>query len=358
VSAIAVALLATEAPALAALPTGPPALSGGVDGQTYATLVVGNTVYIGGTFTHAQTRAGASVTRTDLAAFDLSTGALISSFSANANGSVRALATDGTSLYVGGLFTSIGGRSDRYLAKVSLATGAVDPGFHTALGNGVFALQATGSSVYAGGKFASLGYLAKLDSATGVRDQGFSAPTDGQVNALVMSPGGASLAVAGDFDTLSGAPRQGMGLVDPASGSITGPSFADSVRPMLTLSYSDDGTRLFGGSGNANNLAANWNAATGSRTWHYRVGGDVQAINYSDGWVYVGFHDNYEGDTHTHMIAVNAASGTIDTTFRPVFNKFYGVRSMSSGSWGLVIGGQFSTLSGVWAHNWARFPTP
>ena len=43
--AVAATLVATETPAAAALPVGPPALSGGVNGQVYATVVVGDTVY-------------------------------------------------------------------------------------------------------------------------------------------------------------------------------------------------------------------------------------------------------------------------------------------------------------------------
>ena len=39
-------VLAMQAPAAADIPNGPPAQTGGVDGQVYATLVVGDTVYV------------------------------------------------------------------------------------------------------------------------------------------------------------------------------------------------------------------------------------------------------------------------------------------------------------------------
>jgi hypothetical protein len=88
-------LVATAAPAVAAVPQGPPTLSGGVDGQVYATLVVGDTVYLGGSFTHAQTQGGASVSRANLAAFDLDTGALLGGWRADVTGQVRSLASSG-----------------------------------------------------------------------------------------------------------------------------------------------------------------------------------------------------------------------------------------------------------------------
>ena len=361
VAATLMMLWGIQSPALAALPSGPPALSGGVDGQVYATLVVGSTVYVGGSFTHAQTRAGASVNRSNLAAFDVNSGALLGTWQADADGGVRSLAASGGFLYVGGAFRTIGGLGQQFLARVSLTTGAVDAGFRPKLNGSVLSLQTGGSSVYAGGQFTFSGGvaqtgLAKFDATTGAKATAYRAATDGAVDAISLSPDGSRLAVGGLFNTLSGVGRTGMGLVDATTGATVGAAFAFSVRPMLSLNWSDDGTALFGGSGNSNNLVARWNPTTGARGWHFNVGGDVQAIDYFDGNVYVGFHDNFQNDTQTKLLGVNAQTGAIDPNFRPVFNQFWGVRSISAGPWGLVIGGQFTNLSGVWAHNWARFP--
>ena len=75
-----------------------------VDGRVNAILVVGDRVYLGGDFTHVN-----GVRRNYLAAMDASTGQL-SDWNPNANGSVRALSLspDGTRIYAGGGFTSIG----------------------------------------------------------------------------------------------------------------------------------------------------------------------------------------------------------------------------------------------------------
>ena len=360
-SVVALALFAVPSPASAAVPVGPPTLSGGVDGQVYATLVVGDTVFVGGSFTHAQVRGGGSVTRGDVAAFNRTTGALITTWSANANATVRALATDGSSLYIGGAFTSIGGTNQRWLVKASLANGAIDTQFRAQLNQRVFGLQAAGGAVYAGGNFttasgASQRYLAKLDATTGARDTAFTGSTDGPVNALALSPDGSRLAVGGDFTQISGQSREGMGLVDPGTGASTDNAFTGSVQPMLSLAYSSDGSRLYGGSGDVNNLAASWNPANGGRGWHIRVGGDVQAIGYADGVVYVGFHDNFEGNPHTKLLAVDADSGAISASFRPSFDHYMGIRSISASDQGLIVGGQFTVVDGVWAHGWARWP--
>src|SRR4051812_44968916 len=100
--AAALQMTAQLSPAAAAPPSGLPALSGGVNGQVYATLVVGDTVYVGGTFTLAQTQSGAQVSRENLAAFELGSGRLVTAWKADTDGIVRSLAAAGGELYVGG----------------------------------------------------------------------------------------------------------------------------------------------------------------------------------------------------------------------------------------------------------------
>src|SRR4051794_41799655 len=69
----ALQITAQASPASAQPPAGVPALSGGVNGQVYATLVVGDTAYVGGQLTLAQTQSGAQVTRDNSAASQVGT---------------------------------------------------------------------------------------------------------------------------------------------------------------------------------------------------------------------------------------------------------------------------------------------
>ena len=76
-----------------------------IDGVAWTQLVVGNTVYVGGSFTNARPAGAApgtqTVDRTYLMSYDLTTGAL-TSFAPTLNGEVRALAAspDGATLFV------------------------------------------------------------------------------------------------------------------------------------------------------------------------------------------------------------------------------------------------------------------
>jgi len=72
-----------------------PISSWGVDGAAYTTVTIGNVVYVGGLFHNAISPSGARVPRSNLAAFCVANGALVTGFVANFDASVYALTTDG-----------------------------------------------------------------------------------------------------------------------------------------------------------------------------------------------------------------------------------------------------------------------
>ncbi|GIW09479.1 MAG: hypothetical protein KatS3mg061_0536 [Dehalococcoidia bacterium] len=71
-----------------------------------------------------------------------------------------ALAVSGSTVYVGGLFTSVGGQARNYLAALDAATGNVTSWNPNANGS-VYALAVSGSTVYVGGDFTSVGGQAR-----------------------------------------------------------------------------------------------------------------------------------------------------------------------------------------------------
>jgi hypothetical protein len=105
VLAVAGLVLSAPSPASAELNTVPDAGTVHTDGQVNSVLVVGDRIYLGGTFTTAN---GLSCSR--LAAIDASTGEL-TDWAPRASTVVRALAAspDGSRIYAGGDFRSISG---------------------------------------------------------------------------------------------------------------------------------------------------------------------------------------------------------------------------------------------------------
>ncbi|MFZ0161277.1 MAG: hypothetical protein WAL50_19780, partial [Kineosporiaceae bacterium] len=143
-------------------------------GRVYAIAQAGDAVYLGGSFTALWSPAGGqAVVRNGLAALDAATGALLP-WNPNANGEVRTLETsaDGSTVYVGGAFTSIGGTTRQRLAAVNATTGALVTGFTANASATVVTLERVGPTLYAGGHFTTLGgqsrqRLAAVDAATG-----------------------------------------------------------------------------------------------------------------------------------------------------------------------------------------------
>src|SRR5215831_12818410 len=68
------------------------------NGRVYALVTIGNTMYVGGTFTDVQEPNASTFPRHYLFAFDLTTGAISKTFKPELDGEVHTLATDGTNL--------------------------------------------------------------------------------------------------------------------------------------------------------------------------------------------------------------------------------------------------------------------
>ncbi|MET0692450.1 MAG: hypothetical protein ABWY56_00890, partial [Propionibacteriaceae bacterium] len=194
-----------------------------VDGVVWAQVTVGNTVYATGSFAYARpagTPANSSsrVARANLLAYDIRTGALISSFnhSLNQQGHAIAASPNGTRLYVGGDFTTVDGVARGRVVAFDTATGNVVPTFQPALNGNVRGLAATNSAVYVGGSFSTaMGNarqrLAGFTSAGALLT--WNPGADSTVNSMVMSPDQSRVVIGGAFATLAGQPRNSMGAV-------------------------------------------------------------------------------------------------------------------------------------------------
>ncbi|WP_156409803.1 MULTISPECIES: CBM96 family carbohydrate-binding protein [unclassified Nocardioides] len=337
-----------------------PAPSWRLNGRTYATKIVGDTVFVGGTFTAAVSPTGQSVPRRNLAAFDLTTGALLTDWRADVDSTVQALDSDGSWLYVGGSFTNVDGQTRRRLAKVGVGSGDLDPGFAPNVNSTVRALVLDGSSLYAGGHFTSVDGASRLRvarlSTTGQLDGQFTPEANGNVFGITKAPSSPVVYVSGPFGQLNGVNRNGVGGLNAVTGATTGPSFGSSARPTLGLTVNEDGTMLYGAGGSGLNAVSAWNSSTGVRVWTHRAMGDIQAIEHYDGTVYFGFHEGFQGNTGLRILAADDLTGALDPDFRPTFNLFWGVDAIDVTADGVVVGGDFTQVSGVAAQGWARFP--
>jgi hypothetical protein len=338
-----------------------PVASWRTDGVGYATAIIGNTAYVGGDFTHVISPNGSqTLSRTGLAAFDLTTGALISTFTANVNGTVYSLATDGTKLFVGGTFSTVNGAAHQNIAAVDPTTGAA-LAWKGSAGGTVYALQANGARVYAGGSFLYFGgtpaaRLGAASTADGTR-QAWAPVADNTVHALAVSSDGSAIWAGGEFTSINAATHTShIAEINP-SGTVIASSLQHVDNMVLGLSLAADGTHLAISQGGAGNNGGWWTISSGVRNWQQICDGDGQAVLAVGDDVYTGFHDGCNADQTVKLVANSiSGNGARDTTFTPAMPAFFGTRALAANSRFLVDGGTISGANGIRLGGFAIFP--
>jgi hypothetical protein len=285
----------------------------GTNSQVRALAVSGSTLFLGGFFT---TLSGS--TRTRLGAVDTTTGNLVAGFSTltvtGSNPQVSALAFSGSRLYVGGVFTSVGGTTRNNIYAVSTTTGALVTAFNPNVSSTVTALAISGSSLYVGGGFATISgstrnRLGAVDTTTG-NILPFAADTNATVNALALS--GSRLYVGGVFTSFSGSTRNYIGAVDTTTGNLVAAFNPNASNSVISLALS--GSSLYAG----------------------------------------GAFGSLSGSTRNYIGAVDTTTGNLLPAFRPSFSgsgtgaglgtAVYTVSPVGSD---LFVGGVFKSISNV-----------
>ncbi|WP_456405406.1 delta-60 repeat domain-containing protein [Thiolapillus sp.] len=223
----------------------------------------GNSVYAGGSFSHA-----GGLERNHLAKLAAADAAVDAAWNPNANNAVTTLLINGNHLYLGGFFNEIGGIAQKHLVRLAAGTGALDTTWTPNPDKAVYALALSGTNLYAGGSFNNIGgqarkMVAKIDTTTGNADPAWMANADGSVKALALS--GNALFVGGYFKNIGGQARIAMAKLSTADGNVAaGWDLAlSSYSRIEALATSTDGENLYlggrsfkmGGTGDYRSLA-------------------------------------------------------------------------------------------------------
>ncbi|MSO37599.1 MAG: hypothetical protein EXQ69_05020 [Acidimicrobiia bacterium] len=145
--------------------------------------VVGDRVYLSGSFTSIRNSNGAPVAQPYLAAYDLDSGQMDMGFRPALNGSVAAVeaSPNGAALYIAGNFSSVNGSTKRKFARIDPISGATVTTFTAHLDARGTSLAVSDKWVYVGGLIAkvnssSRGRLAAVSPTTGAVDTNFDLP--------------------------------------------------------------------------------------------------------------------------------------------------------------------------------------
>ncbi|MET1007942.1 MAG: LamG domain-containing protein, partial [Propionibacteriaceae bacterium] len=217
-----------------------------INGVVWSQTMIGNFVYVGGSFSNARPAGSAAgqntVARGNFLAFNVTTGTLMTNVTPTFNAQVRSVfaSPDKTKLYVAGEFTTVNGSTRRRIAEfaVNQTTGALTlTSFAPSVNYDVDAVVATNSKVFVGGAFQGVGnadrtYLAAFTAGTGALLNWAPQVTGGQVNAMTINPAGTKVVVGGSFTAVNGSGNPGYGLVMLDTSTADGKDANGNVLPF------------------------------------------------------------------------------------------------------------------------------
>ncbi len=353
-----------------------------IDNSVRALAVSGSTVYAGGDFTSIQGFSGGPYARNRIAAIDATSGNP-TAWDTGANESVVALALSGSTIYVGGSFYSIGGKTRNHIAAIDSDPTSPTYGHATAWNPGasstVTAFAVSGSTVYVGGYFTSIqgssggpyarSYIAAIDASTG-NPTSWNPGANDYVEALAVS--GSTVYAGGRFTSIQGASggpytRNRLAAINASTGNPTSwnPNLNGMVRAVVisgsTIYAGGSFTSIQGSSGGpyARNYIAAIDASTGNPTsWNPGASATVRAIAIYGSTVYAGGHfTSIQGAsggpyTRNYIAAIDASTGN-PTSWDPGANNWVFALTVSGSA--VYAGGYFTSIQGSSGGPYTRY---
>jgi len=337
------------------------------DGIVRSLLVSAGTLYAGGDFTSFNSGAD---TRKYIAALDPATG-LATAWAPDADATVRAMALSGTILYIGGDFTSVDG--DNRNRIVALDTTASVPNIATAwnpnVNGSVRSLLFTGSTLYVGGDFTTVGgvvrkRIAALDSATGL-PTGWLIFAGDSIDTLSLSTDNTTIYVGGTFTSIGGVSRNHVAALDLINGNATtwDPGANDVVRTMVmsadasTIYVGGDFTTVGGKSRNriagvdrTSALATSWNPDADGAIYTMQLDSNDNVTLYVGG-EFTAFNGGAVSRNHIASLATNVSNNAAIVNSWDANASDGAVRTIALFGPTLYVGGDFTSSGTIGGQN-------
>ncbi|MFI7066843.1 fibronectin type III domain-containing protein [Kribbella sp. NPDC050124] len=354
------------------------------DASVLGLAVAKGKAYVGGRFTKVRPPGAApgtsQTTRTYLAAFNQSTGALDTTFNHTLNGVVWSIVAspDGSRVYVGGDFTRVDGQVRNRIAAFDTATGALVSTIKPSVSYRVKALAVGGTSLYFGGSFGLVNGVARNRAAAISTVNGSLLPwnpnADADVYAIDAADDNSKVYLGGTFARIGGVNRWAVASVNNSTGALL-PFSAASAVPLPSSGCTSRvkdietaGNRVyFANAGDGGGCFDGTSAAdvtTGNLVWKNNCLGATEAVTYVNGWLFKGSHAHscpggFQDGTGAHFLLLqNPATGSLGPWF-PNTNAGppteVGPLVSATGGADLWVGGDFTKVNGIGQQGLTRF---
>jgi hypothetical protein len=382
----------------------PPDPSCQTNGVVRSILYLNRVAYLAGDFTQVAPAGVAmggpgTVTRNSLAACSETTGAILG-WNPGANGRAYSLAHIGSTIYVGGSFSTLAGKPRKNIGAVTTSGAATS--FNPGADSTVYVVRpAPNGDIFAGGTFGTLGGRnhARIGAVTRAGAPVNWNVTVGQVTGLACPPrchpvvfsiafSGSTVYFGGHFGLVDGQSRNSAAAVGLTSASLLGwdPNvYAPSNCPTCTTVetervytiipdaathqvYVCGGFWKVNGTKRAFNLAA-FDPITGNLDPHFTIqdDGDTPGCALHAGILYFGGHFNYAGAgcQHTtappcllyhHVAAANVATNTL-LSWNPGANSNHGIYTVRQDATHVGFGGYQTHFGGNLQAGYATYST-
>lgn len=286
----------------------------------------------------------------------------VSPWDPDADSQVWTMDAIGSTIYVGGFFSNVGGQPRHRIAALDAGTGlatAWDPSVDTGPATYVRDVVASGSTVYVGGYFTSVGgqlrsNIAALDAAINTNNAtAWNPNSNGTVDALAIR--GTTVYAGGTFTSIGGQPRNRIAALN-ANLTVNNATAWNPDANAFVYSLAVNGTTVYAcgffstiGGQTRNNIAAldatvNINNAT---AWNPDANSTVEKVFVNGTTVYAGGSFTTIGGQPRNRVA--ALDATVNTNNAKAWNPSAGSSALAFGVNGstVCVGGAFTTVGGV-----------
>ena len=268
----------------------------------------------------------------------------------NANSTVYDLETDGTTIFAGGSFTTLGGLTANRLAGIDASTGAMTA-FNPSLNSTVIKLLRSGSTLYIGGSFTQIDgtprlRFASINTNTGALNA-LTIEANNTVESIALN-GSGLIAIGGSFTQINGADHQRFAEAAVATGILTDRNI--NFNSTVNALYYQGTNLIAGGSFTSINSVASQRLSlintadlTDPPTNIANANSTVQDILINNGVLYFsGSFTSVNGTARQRVAALTISDGLL-TSLNPTVNSTVNTLALDGNT--LYFGGSFSQVN-------------